>query len=271
MSSTGSGYDYSCGTFSPDGRIFQIEYAYKAVENSGTAVGLQCSDGVVIAVGNSQISKMLVPGSNRRVFNVDKHVGCAVTGYAADGRQIVNRARDEARNYKETYGGPIVPAILANRLSGFMHYFTIYGSLRPFGATALVAAYDEDIKETTLFMVEPSGKQLSYYGCAAGKGQNAAKTELEKIQSKQGNRGINCRQAVTELVRILQVIRDQAKEKPLEIEVGWVCEENGYKHTLVPAELVAEADAKAKADLEGAAPETSAPSGGEEQIMDVEI
>jgi len=269
MSSTGSGYDYSCGTFSPDGRIFQIEYANKAVENSGTAIGLKCSDGIVIAVGKSQISKMLVRGSNRRVFGVDAHLGIAVTGYAADGRQIVNRAREEAKNYKETYGSPIVPSIMSNRLSGFMHYFTIYGSLRPFGATALIAAYDEDLKVPELYMVEPSGNAFKYFGCAAGKGQNAAQTELEKIQSKHGNSGITCREAVDELAKILQVIRDQAKDKPLEIEMGWLCEETNWKHALVPDNVVAAADAKAKATLEGV--EEGSSSAVEEKTMDVVI
>lgn len=275
MSSTGSGYDYSCGTFSPDGRIFQIEYANKAVENSGAAIGLKCSDGVVIAVGKSQISKMLVPGSNRRVFGVDAHVGIAVTGFAADGRQIVNRAREEASSYKDTYGHPIIPSILNNRLSGFMHYYTIYGSLRPFGASALVAAYDNDLQIPELYMVEPSGTAMKYFACAAGKGQNSAQTELEKIQSKHGNCGITCRQAVDELAKILQVIRDQSKEKPLEIEMGWLCAESGWRHVLVPADLVAAADAKAKASLEGASEESKDAEGGgsavEEKTMDVEI
>jgi 20S proteasome subunit alpha 7 len=86
---------------------------------------------------------MLVTGSNRRVFHADSHVGVAVTGFTADGRQIVHRAREEAENYKDTYGHKIVPSLLANRLGLYVHYFTRHGSLRPFGTTALVAAYDE--------------------------------------------------------------------------------------------------------------------------------
>lgn len=138
MSSTGSGYDYSCGTFSPDGRIFQVEYAQKAVEASGTAIGIKCTDGVVLATGKPQASAMLVSGSNRRVFPIDSHAGMVVTGYAADGRQLVNRAREEAKNYKQTYGHPIVPSVLNNRLALYVHYFTIYGSLRPFGCSSLI-------------------------------------------------------------------------------------------------------------------------------------
>lgn len=165
-------------------------------------MGIKCSDGIVIAVGKTQASKMLVPGSNRRVFGVDTHAGIAVTGYAADGRQLVNRGREEAQSYRETYGGKIVPSVLANRLSLYMHYFTIYGSLRPFGTTALVAAYDEDVKQPELYMLEPSGASARYLACAAGKGQNNAKTELEKILNKRGTQGITCREAVVELAKM---------------------------------------------------------------------
>lgn len=88
MSSIGTGYDQSTTTFSPDGRVFQIEYAAKAVENSGTAVGIRCKDGVVLGVEKQKLSKMLVPGSNRRVYTVDKCTGMAVSGMMADARQV---------------------------------------------------------------------------------------------------------------------------------------------------------------------------------------
>jgi 20S proteasome subunit alpha 7 len=145
---------------------------------------------------------MLVAGSNRRVFGIDSHAGIAVTGYAADGRPLINRAREEAQSYKETYGHKIVPSVLSNRLSLYMHYFTMYGSLRPFGSTALIAAYDEDVKTAELYMLEPSGAAYRFLACAAGKGQNAAKTELEKILNKRGTAGITCREAVIELARM---------------------------------------------------------------------
>jgi len=88
MSSIGTGYDQSTTTFSPDGRVFQIEYAAKAVENSGTAVGIRCKDGVVLGVEKQKLSKMLVPGSNRRIYTVDKCTGMAVSGMMADARQV---------------------------------------------------------------------------------------------------------------------------------------------------------------------------------------
>ena len=148
------------------------------------------------------MSKMLVAGSNRRTFAVDSHAGVVITGLPADGRQIVNRARDEAQSYQDTYGHKIVPSVLANRLALYVHYFTTHGALRPFGSTVLVAAYDEDVKNHELYMVEPSGVCFRYFGCAAGKGSNAAKTEIEKILNKAGPEGITCQQAVKDLAKM---------------------------------------------------------------------
>ncbi|CAA0837389.1 Proteasome subunit alpha type-3 [Striga hermonthica] len=107
MSSIGTGYDLSVTTFSPDGRVFQIEYAAKAVDNSGTVVGIRCKDGVVMGVEKLIASKMMLPGSNRRIHSVHRHSGMAVAGLAADGRQIVARAKSEATNYESVYGEPI--------------------------------------------------------------------------------------------------------------------------------------------------------------------
>lgn len=103
MASSGSGYDLNSSTFSPDGRIFQVEYAAKAVENAGTALGLRCADGVVLAVEKPLVNKMLVAKTTgRRIHTVDEHSGVAITGFVSDGRQIVNRAREECSSYDET-------------------------------------------------------------------------------------------------------------------------------------------------------------------------
>lgn len=235
---SGSGYDYSCGTFSPDGRIFQVEYANKAVENSGTAIGIKCTDGVVIAIGKPQGSKMLVSSSNRSVFSIDKQAGIVATGFNSDGRQIVNRAREEANNYRDTYGAHIIPSVLSNRLSLYVHTFTLYGSLRPFGVTSIVVGYDEDTCTPELYMIEPSGLALRYFGCAAGKGANAAKTELEKLLNNRGVTGISCREAVVQLARILNTIRDPSKDKSIELEMGWISEESNWKFSHVPEEIL---------------------------------
>jgi len=179
MASIGTGYDLSVTTYSPDGRLYQIEYAGKAVENSGTAVAIRCKDGVVFAVEKLILSKMLVE-SSRRIHHVDRHVGMATTGLIADARQLVNRGRYEARQYKSFYGDPSPIRILNERLSAYMQAFTLYGYMRPFGVSVLLGGIDKNGPQ--LYMLEPSGVSYGYVACAVGKGKQAARTELEKLK-----------------------------------------------------------------------------------------
>ena len=114
------------------------------METHGTAIGLKCNDGILIAVEKPQSSKLLVAGNNRRVFGADKHVGVAITGVSADGRQLVNRTREEASNYATPTGTPL--CLPCSRIAWHCLYVLQYMDLRPFGASALMAAYDEDVK-----------------------------------------------------------------------------------------------------------------------------
>lgn len=252
MATPGSGYDISASTFSPDGRIFQIEYASKAVENSGTALGLKCNDGVVLCVEKPLQSKMMLPNSSRRLHTVDTHSGMAITGFVSDGRQVVNRAREEASNYLESYGSQIPPSTLADRVGAYIHYFTLHGSLRPFGVTALLASYDTETKEHHLHMIEPSGMNYQYYGCAAGKGRQAAKTELEKISIHKSlpKDTLDVKHGLKKLARIIVMLHDESKDRPFELEMSWICAETGWKHKGVPRDIIKDAVEWAKNDLE---------------------
>merc|ERR1712087_137723 len=244
MSSIGTGYDQSTTTFSPDGRVFQVEYANKAVDSSGTAVGIRCSDGVVLGVEKQKLSKMMVDGSNRRVFTVDKHGGMAVSGLMADARQVVNHSRKESASYSDFYGGPIPGNVLCDRVAGMMHTYTLYWYVRPFGASVLLSSYAEEGPQ--LYSVDPSGLSYRFLATAVGKNKNAAKSALEKL----GLTTLTCRAAVVEVAKILYSQHDPAKDKPLEIELSWVCDETKRLHQLVPAALKAEAEATAKAARE---------------------
>eukprot|EP00245_Coleochaete_scutata_P006912 TRINITY_DN21739_c0_g1_i1.p1 TRINITY_DN21739_c0_g1~~TRINITY_DN21739_c0_g1_i1.p1 ORF type:complete len:251 (+),score=44.14 TRINITY_DN21739_c0_g1_i1:107-859(+) len=244
MSSIGTGYDLSVTTFSPDGRVFQTEYASKAVDNSGTAVGIRCKDGVVLGVEKLIISKMLVQGSNRRIYTVDRHTGMAIAGLAPDGRQIVNRARGEASEYKSFYGDPIPGKMLCDWIANFIHLQTLYWWTRPFGSSILLASYDSEGPE--LYMVEPNGVAFRYFGSALGKGRQAAKTEIEKLKLSE----MTCREGVFAVAKIIHSVHDEAKDKAFELEMSWVCDESKRQFERVPADLVAEAEAAAKAALE---------------------
>eukprot|EP00695_Tsukubamonas_globosa_P004026 TRINITY_DN982_c0_g1_i1.p1 TRINITY_DN982_c0_g1~~TRINITY_DN982_c0_g1_i1.p1 ORF type:complete len:271 (-),score=115.71 TRINITY_DN982_c0_g1_i1:45-800(-) len=244
MSSIGTGYDLSSTTYSPDGRLFQVEYAVKAVDDSSTAIGLACKDGVVVGIEKLILSKMLVSGSNRRVFPVDRHAGLAAAGLVADGRQIITRARDECRNYSQNYGIQIPAKTLGDRIGSFMHVYTLYGSVRPFGCSVLLASYDQEGPQ--LFVVDPSGNSFGYHGIAIGKARQAAKTEIEKLKLSE----LTCRQAVIEIAKMIYKVHDFVKDKEFELELGWVCDESKKQFQLVPATIREEAERIAKAALE---------------------
>uniref|UniRef100_A0A061QUJ2 Proteasome subunit alpha type-3 n=1 Tax=Tetraselmis sp. GSL018 TaxID=582737 RepID=A0A061QUJ2_9CHLO len=242
MAGIGTGYDLSVTTFSPDGRVFQTEYAQKAVDNAGTAAGIRCKDGVVLAVEKLVLSKMLVPGSNRRIHAVDRHAGIATTGLAPDGRQIVNRAQSEAANYKQLNGSKIPGHVLNERLAAFNHIFSLYWTVRPFGCSSLLAVADKN--GPALYLIEPSGIGNRYFGAAVGKGRQQARTEIERLKLSE----MTCREGVKELAKIIYRVHEE--EKPFELEMGWVCEESGMEFRHVPAEVQREAEEFAKAALE---------------------
>ncbi|CAI5515572.1 unnamed protein product [Closterium sp. Naga37s-1] len=243
-STTQEYYDLSVTTYSPDGRIFQIEYAGKAVDNSGTAVGLRCKDGVVMGVEKLLVSKMQVQGSNRRIHIVDKHAGIAVAGLVADGRQVVNRARNEAVNYKSFFAHMIPLKVLADRMASYAHYFTLYWWTRPLGSSVLLAGYDRDGPQ--LYCIEPSGVTYRYHGTAVGKGRQAAKTEIEKLKLSE----MTCREGVNAVAKIIVGVHDEAKDKAFELEMGWCCEDSNRQFQRVPDDIVKAARDAAEAAMD---------------------
>jgi len=231
-------------TYSPDGRIFQIEYATKAVESSGVAIGLKCADGVVLGVEKLARSKLLVEGTNRRIFTVDSKCGLAYVGWEADGRPLAEIAQTECMQYRETFGVDIPPHVLADRLGQYIHAYTCYGSHRPWGVTLLVTAYDEQSKEPFLHMVDPSGFSYRCRAGSSGKSRPAVKTEIEKLDLEK----ITVREAVREIARIIKVVHED--EKGFELECSWICAESSWKHAHVPKQIISDAEAWAKQKIE---------------------
>jgi 20S proteasome subunit alpha 7 len=227
--SSGAGYDLSCTTYSPDGRVFQVEYAGKAVEKSGTAIGIKCRDGVVLGVEKLVTKKMLVPGSNRKIHTIDTHVGMAVAGLAADARRLASLGREEAAEYRSFYGTQVPGPVLAARIASAVHSHTLYWSLRPFGASALLATMDDE-NGPQLYCVDPVGDGLRYFGASIGRGKATATTELEKIDFD----AISVHEACQIIATTIYKSQDASKEEQMELELSWIV--NG-KHSMVPEDL----------------------------------
>jgi len=245
MTSIGTGYDLSASQFSPDGRVFQIEYAGKAVENSGTAVAIRGKDGVVFAVEKIVTSKLYEKGANRRIFNIDTHIGMAAAGLVTDARQLASIARDEASSYRQDYGSSVPLPQLIQRVSSYMHAYTLYSSVRPFGVTAMIGTWSKD-KGAELHCLDPSGISYGYWGCAAGKAKSNAKTELEKIKIQE----MTCAELVKEAAKIIYMVHDEVKDKMFELELSWVGEFTNGVHQKVPDNVHEEAEKFAKSAME---------------------
>jgi 20S proteasome subunit alpha 7 len=119
-------------------------------------VGVRVKDGVVLGLEKLIQSKLLVPKSNRRIQSADKHIGLAISGLVADTRALVNRAREEAVSYRQSYKEAITGKMMAERLGLFVHAYTLHSSVRPFGATTLLGVMD-NFHGPQLYIIEPSG------------------------------------------------------------------------------------------------------------------
>ncbi|XP_055327995.1 proteasome subunit alpha type-3-like [Paramacrobiotus metropolitanus] len=245
MSSIGTGYDLSASQFSPDGRVFQVEYASKAVENSGTVIGMRGKDGIVFAAEKLVITKLHESSANRRIWRIDTNIGMAAAGLIADARKLAEIARKEASDYRNQYGVTIPVKELTKRVSMYIHAYTLYSAVRPFGVNCLIGGYDK-VHGAELYMIEPSGVSWGYYGCTAGKAQQGAKTEIEKLKLVD----MTCDEIVKKAAKIIYGVHDSVKDKDFILEMGWCCEQSGGIFEEIPKNITLEAEDLAKKALE---------------------
>lgn len=245
MSSVGTGYDFVTSTYSPDGRVFQVEYAGKAVDSSGTVVALRVKDGVVFGVEKLIKEKLWEPTTNKQLFTVDRHIGLASNGILTDAKDVVEHARGEAQQYNSFYGERIPGKTITERIASHMQYATLFSGLRPLGVAIMVGAYNET-EGPYLAMVEPSGSTYSYFGVATGKAKQNAKTEIEKLDLA----NMTAREAVKHVTRIIYQNHDDMKDKIFYLEMSWVCAESEGRHVTVPRDIVTDAEKAAKDQMQ---------------------
>lgn len=171
------GYDRAITVFSPDGRLFQVEYAREAVKRGATAIGIKCKDGVILIADRRVGSKLLEADTIEKIYKIDEHICAATSGLVADARVLIDRARIEAQINRLTYDESITVKELAKRICDFKQQYTQYGGVRPFGVSLLIAGVDEVPK---LYETDPSGALLEYKATAIGAGRNVVVEYFEK-------------------------------------------------------------------------------------------
>jgi len=172
----GVGYDMAITVFSPDGSLYQVNYASEAVKRGATALGVKCNEGIVLAVDKRIPSKLVQPESFEKIFQVDTHIATAASGMIADARQLVERARVEAQIHRLTYDVDISVSLLCKKIGDLMQMHTQYGGLRPFGASLIIAGMNDD---SELFVTDPSGGYLGWKAAAIGSGRTSAQEVFE--------------------------------------------------------------------------------------------
>jgi len=194
---TSNRLDYGVNTFSPEGRLFQVEYALEAIKLGSTAIGIQIQEGVLLAVEKRVESKLMIASSMSKVFEIDKHVGSAYSGLQADGRTLVDFGRVQSQNYWFTYDEPMPVKSITRTVADHMMSFAgddddddeegnSKKMSRPFGVAILFAGVDEN--GPSLYMIDPSGTIVKYLAVAVGAGGESAMTVLHDKYAKSMSR-----------------------------------------------------------------------------------
>ncbi|XKL68598.1 hypothetical protein PGB90_004089 [Kerria lacca] len=214
---TRSEYDRGVNTFSPEGRLFQIEYAIEAIKLGSTAIGICTSEGVVLAVEKRITSPLMEATTKEKIVEVDKHIGCAVSGLMADSRTMIDRARIECQNHWFTYDERITVESCAQAVSNLAIQFGDSDDdgaamSRPFGVAILFAGCDE--KGPQLFHMDPSGTSFQYDAKAIGSGSEGAQQSLQESY----NRSMTLKEAITLILTILkQVMEEKLNSNNVEV------------------------------------------------------
>jgi proteasome alpha subunit len=179
------GYDRAITVFSPDGRLFQVEYAREAVKRGTTSVGIKAKDGVTLLVDKRVSSRLLEPQSTEKIFQIDDHIGAVTSGLVADARALVDRARVDAQINRVVYNEPIGIETLAKKVADHKQTFTQYGGVRPYGTALLIGGIDDS--GPRLFETDPSGALLMVKATGIGSGRNAVMEFLEEKYDKEAD------------------------------------------------------------------------------------
>jgi proteasome alpha subunit len=173
-------YDRASTVFSPDGRLFQVEYALQAIQMGGTAVAVTYDGGIVfVAYRNLPVSSLAESGSIEKSFAIDPGLGCVTAGLIADSRVLVEFLRLEAQRHRITFGEAAPYTLLGHTLGTHLQQFTQFGGTRPFAVSLLLGGFASD-GAPGLIELDPSGATIGWKAYAIGRNRRAVADFLEE-------------------------------------------------------------------------------------------
>jgi 20S proteasome subunit alpha 1 len=178
--SRGVGYDRHITIFSPEGKLYQVEYAFKAVSGcSNTSVGVRGASSVVLVTLKKVQDKLIDESTVTNVYALTKKLGCVMTGRVSDAKVQVQRGRHEAAEFRYKHGYDISPEYLSKRLADISQVYTQMASMRPLGVSMILCGIDEE-HGPRLFKIDPAGTFIGYEACASGEKEHEARSYFQK-------------------------------------------------------------------------------------------
>merc|ERR1711959_689241 len=204
-----SEYDRGVNTFSPEGRLIQVEYAIEAIKHGATAIGIATSEGCVLVAEKRIVSSLQEPSSVEKIMEIDSHIGCTMSGLTADSRTLVDRARVECQNHRFTYNEPMMVESVTQSLCDVALRFAEEGDddedtlSRPFGVALLLAGMSDD--GPALFHMDPSGTYVQFQAKAIGSASEGAQSALQD----EYNKSLSLEEAETLAMKVLKQVMEE--------------------------------------------------------------
>jgi len=204
-------YDRAITVFSPDGRLFQVEYAMELVNRGATILGIQCSEGVVLGA-EENVEPLEEAEYSWKIFKVDEHVGAAIVGLSSDARILIDQARIYAQSNRLTYDEPIDVEVATKRICDIQQMYTQHAGVRPFGVSIIFGGVDKT--GNRVFGTHPSGTYRGYKATALGAGRETVLSILKDEYREEIGLEENIKLAVKCLVKALE-----ARQLPPRIKI----------------------------------------------------
>lgn len=173
-------YDRAITVFSPDGHLFQVEYALEAVKRGSVALGITGEDCIILAIEKKTLPHLQDPRTVRKIVKLDDHLTITFSGLAADSRSLIDRARLHCQSHRFSYEEPISVEQCARYVAHIQQEFTQKGGRRPFGLSTIIAGFDKN-NIPRLFITEPSGTYSEWKAAAIGRSQQSVTKFLESL------------------------------------------------------------------------------------------